>query len=82
MYHKSSFNDNSLTGRRPSTEGALVKKLKELARYHIDRVVEDVMEENGIDKDIWGGFLHEFVLKAVTSVRPSSRYSNDTMDFN
>lgn len=40
------------------------------------------MDLAGIDKNVWGVYLHKFVLLAVDSVKPSSRYLKDSMDFN
>ena len=58
------------------------KKLKELSKHHIHQVVDDQMAQGNIDADKWGSFLHKFVIQAVDSVKPSSRYLKDSMDFN
>lgn len=35
-----------------------------------------------LDDATWGPYLHKFVIQAVDSVKPSSRYLKDSMDFN
>lgn len=40
------------------------------------------MEAANLDSACWGAHLHKFVIQAVDSVKPSSRYLKDSMDFN
>ena len=59
------------------------KKLKDLSKHHINKIVDDQMALGNIDADKWGNFLHKCVIQAVDSVKPSSRYlRGDSMDFN
>ena len=58
------------------------KRLKELSKLHINQIVEDEMRAGNIGPDTWAPYLHKFVIQAVDSVKPSSRYLKDSMDFN
>jgi hypothetical protein len=40
------------------------------------------MQTASIEKKVWGPYLEKFVIQAVDSVQPSSRYLKDSMDFN
>ena len=59
-----------------------IRKLKEFSKLHIKSIVDDQILQGKIDREKWGANLHKFVLKAVDSVKPSSRYLDDGMDFN
>lgn len=58
------------------------KQLKKLSKMHINEMIEAVLSDSGIDKDVWLDILKKFVFQAVDSVKPSSRYLDDGMDFN
>ena len=58
------------------------RKLKEFSKFHIKQIVDDQILQGKIDREKWGANLHKYVLKAVDSVKPSSRYLDDGMDFN
>lgn len=41
-----------------------------------------MISESGIDAETWEPYLKKFTIQAVDSVKPSSRYLDDSMDFN
>lgn len=70
--------DNS----RINENQARLRLLKDLSKEHIIEIVRKELIRGKHDNDIWGGLIRKFVLQAVDSVKPSSRYLKDDMDFN
>lgn len=45
-------------------------------------MIDQTINESGIDKDKWLNILKKYVFLAVDQIKPSSRYLDDGMDFN
>lgn len=57
------------------------RRLKLLSKYHICQIVSELISQAHVDWK-WEPYLQKFVIRAVDSVKPSSRYLKDSMDFN
>ena len=70
-----------LVGRKESVGDVRWRKLKLLSKYHICQICSELIAQSQIDWR-WENYIQKFVIKAVDSVKPSSRYLKDSMDFN
>jgi hypothetical protein len=46
----------------------------------LKEVASKVLDEFKINTDVWGEIVHEYMVKAVKNIKPSSRLLNDSID--
>ena len=64
----------------PKEKQRFHERLGYYAKQHIQEIVQRVLVKQRINAS-WQEMLNEYVYKAVTTVKPSSRLLNDSMDF-
>ena len=69
-------------GDTSNVDSETLNNLVEFSHRHISKIVALALLAADIDIKKWHALIHEFVIKAVEQIKPSSKLLNDSMNLN